>query len=140
VKAVTTEWLEAMKEKSNTDAEYLKKMKRFSLTLQILTTDCSGVDKLTDLTFDKGKITEFKLEEKAMPSDWRSMPCDLSKYFARLVATYNEYVKVLTGEVTPMAAISTGALTIVGDQMKVMGKLGEIGAFVDLLKTIPVEY
>ena len=141
MKFYTEEWLADVKAKTNDDADYLKKTKALSVRVQALLCDCpGGLDKMMDVQFQKGKIVESLLEEKPMPSDWRSMPFDANKYMTRLVASYDGFGQIARGEVAAVQAISSGLLSIRGDPMKMMAKIGELNAFLDILKTIPAEY
>ncbi len=141
MKYMSKEHLEAIKEKANADATYLKKTKGLSFKFQNLVTDCpGGVDKVVTWELERGKILSVNLEEKPAPSDWRKMPFDGTKYFMRTVGDWPTYVKLNKKEITPIQGMTSGGFRLDGDLMKVMAKLAEFTILLDLESTIPCEY
>ena len=140
MKFFTKEWLDDLKVRTG-DAEFMKKTKAMTVSVQVLLTSCPGeTDRMLDVTFQKGQIIAGSLEEKPMPSDWRSASFDDKKYMTRLIASYDDFGKVSRGEVAAVQAISSGMLSIRGDPMKMMAKIGELNAFIELMKTIPTDF
>ena len=141
MKFESQEWLDAVKEKSSKDEKYIKKTKDLSLVLQNLVLDApGGVDRLLTYTFERGKIVSAVLEEKPAPSDLRKIPFDGTKVFMRTTGSYEAYVKLNKGEITPLQALAQGVYKFEGDFMKIQAKTPGLTYFTDICASIPCEY
>ncbi|MFA4835019.1 MAG: hypothetical protein WC749_02965 [Dehalococcoidia bacterium] len=74
VKYMSQQWVDAVKEKSQSDADYLKKAKGLTEKTRSVTTDCpGGVDVIVVWEWNDGKVAKAIREEKPAPSDWRGL-------------------------------------------------------------------
>jgi putative sterol carrier protein len=142
MKYLSQEWVDALKEKSNSDAEYLKKAKGMTFKAQLLVTDCpGGVDKLIDVDLKDGKVVSIKLQEKPAPSELRTTPFDAKQCFLRATSSYEMFTKLNKGEIAPIQALSSGDYKLDGDMAKIMEKMGLVVAFNEFMASVaPVEY
>ena len=141
IKYGSIEWLNAVKEKSQTDQDYLKKAKRFTAKWQNVVTDApGGVDLLVEWEAKEGKIISVKREEKKAPSDFREFPFDEKEWLARFMGSYETCCKLNTKEINMMSALMGGGYKIRGPLPKVMVLMAELSAFADLMSSIPCEY
>ncbi len=142
MKYLSQEWIDAVKEKSDKDAEYLKKAKGETFKAQLLVTDCpGGVDKLIDGDLEDGRVMLFELEEKPAPSALRAMPFDTKQCLLRITCSYEMFAKLNKGEITLIQALSSGAYKLDGDIAKIMERIGSVITFNELMASIaPVEY
>jgi len=133
------EWYDAFTEKANTDREYLKKARRLTMKCQILGTDApGGVDKLTIYDVERGKIKSINSEDKKVPSDWRTVPVDQSKYTMRAIAPYDVFCQLHRGEIFPFTEVLKKGLTVQGDLAKLMSTmLAEFVLFLEYQNGIP---
>ena len=135
------EWLNALKEKSQTDQEYLKKAKRLTMKWQDVVTDApGGVDLLVEWEVKEGKLVSVKREEKKAPSDFREFPFDEKEYLARFMTSYETSCKLHKKEMTVVTALMSGRYKIRGPLPKIMALMPELTAFGDLAASIPCEY
>jgi putative sterol carrier protein len=142
MKYLSQEWVDALREKSSRDAEYLKKAKGMTFKVQLLATDCpGGMDKLLEGDLKDGKVVSIKLQEKPAPSDFRTTAFDAKQYFLRATSSYEMFTKLNKGETMPIQALSSGAYKLDGDMAKIMEKMGLVVAFNELMASVaPVEY
>ena len=141
IKYYTEEWLAALKKAMEADKEYQKKAKDLTYVSQYYILDCpGGTDRCAEWTLEKGVLTDYKLEEKPAPSDWRTMPFDSQKFFMRATASYPTYVRLNKGEITAIQVLMRKMYKIHGPMPKIMAKLGGLNALTAIMGTIPVEY
>ncbi len=139
-KYFSKEWFEEIKKKMNSDKAYQEKAKSLTYKSQYLVTDCpGGVDKLIEWTLEKGILTDYKIEEKPTPSEFRKMPFDGKKYFMRVTGSYKTFSKLHLGQLSPMNAIMQKTYKIEGPMLKIMTMMGPIGALNDLMAGVPFE-
>ena len=133
------EWFDAFKEKANGDREYLKKTRRLTMKCQILATDApGGVDKLSIWEVERGKVKSITCEDKPVPSEWRTVPVDQSKYTLRAIAPYEVFGSLHRGEIYPFTEVLKKGLTVQGDLAKLMSTmLAEFVLFLESMNTIP---
>lgn len=139
-KYFSKEWFEEIKKKMNTDKGYQEKAKSLTYKSQYLVTDCpGGIDKLIQWTLEKGILTDYKIEDKPAPSEFRKMLFDGRTYFMRVTGSYDTYAKMHRGELPPMQAIMKKIYKIEGPMLKIMTMMGPINALNDLMASTPFE-
>ena len=135
------EWVQALADKMNSDAVYQKAAKGLTMRWFSIITDCpDGTDKTLDWEIKDGKAISFKVEEQKAPGDYRTRPFDAKKYDFRATGSWDTYTKLNKKETNAMQAISSKAYKIDGPMMKLMGMMGALNAWTDLMSSIPVEY
>ena len=133
------EWYNAVKDKTNTDAAYLKDTKGLTLNMLYVVTEMpGGIDKRVECEMKDGKIASFKMEEKPAPSDYRTETVP-PKIMFRAMADYETYRKLAQGEISTAVAATSGAYKIDGDFMGLMAKMGPLTAYNILMGTVPFE-
>jgi len=141
MKFQSQEWMDAVKEKANSDKKYLKKTKDITLVMENRVLDAPGnVDRILTWKFERGKIVSATVLEKPAPSDLRDIPFDGTKVFMRTTGPYEAYAKLNRKEFTPMEAIARGVYKFEGDIMKIQAKTPGLTRFTDICATIPCEY
>lgn len=141
MKFLSKEWAEAVKEKSGEDAEYLKKAEGLTFKFQWGVTSCpGGVDRLLSWETHHGKVASVTVEERPAPSDIGKMPFDSEQYFMRATAGYDTWVKLIRREITAIRARMSGVFKLDGNMLKIIAKLGQIQAFVDMAGSVAAEY
>lgn len=135
------EWIDAVKEKTNNDKEYLKKATKLTASFLYVVTDCpDGNDLKILFKFDKGKITEY--EVKPAPAGFRieNEAWDPSKSIVRAQGSYDTYKKLQTKEMNPMQALSSGQYTTDGNMAKALTLMPYLQSYTDLQATVACEY
>ena len=135
------EWMEAIKEKSQVDKDYLGKTKGWSTKfywVQIGAPD--GVDKSMEFHLKDGKIEFANQEEKPAPSDLGTRAWDQKEYLIRGVGPYVAWKRVHTGEWTMMQMLGAGTTVMEGNTQALMTNMTPFMAFLDLVASVPAEY
>ena len=141
VKFYSKEWMEEVKARMENDKQYQSKAKDLSFKSQYVLTDCpGGIDKLVEWTMNKGILTDYKIEEKSAPSDYRKMPFDKNTYLMKVTGSYETYRKMNRKELSPMMAIMTQVYKIEGPQLKILGMMGGMNAMQELMAAIDTEF
>ena len=137
----TEEWTKAVQEKTKTDAKYQRQAKGLTFKSMYVQKDCpGGTDRMQIWDLDKGVLVDYEWEEKPAPSDFRTTPFDSKKYFMRISGSYETYVKMNKKEISAMDAIVKRIYKIEGPMIKIVPKLGAIGALADVMSSIECEY
>ncbi len=136
------EWCEAVKQKANSDEEYLKKTKGLTVKYMFIVTHCpDGNDIKVLWEYDKGK-TRYEYTEKKAPSDMRigQEPWNDSISLIKNQVAYDTFVKIQKGELTPIGALVNKLWALEGDLVKGMRFQPYNDAVNELQKSIPCEY
>jgi len=119
-------FIEAFVEHINSDEEFQTTAGAFSRTIVLR---CFGTPTGDDVsaayTFDDGQIVDVDLWIDEAPSDeMRNEPFDRSEAMARATADYETWVKVDTGEMGVMQAVTSPDYQIEGSMMRIMSNMG----------------
>jgi hypothetical protein len=134
------EWLDAYKEKMNTDAEYLKNNSTFTLKWCNVLTDCpGGVDRKEIWDIQKGKCLSLKLEEKKAPSDFRTELFDKKALDYRNTASYEIMGKLYLGQINTMQAFRNPSYKVDGPKAKLLFIMRQLNNWNDIAKSLPTE-
>lgn len=129
MKLGSLEYIEEVKKRSNSDAEYLKlaQGENESYTMHILGEPDKGVpgDLVVGYKLDDGKITD--IWEGTGDSDFT------------LTARYGVWVDILTGKLNAVKALSLRRLKIKGSFLKLL-KSKSTERWVEVLMSIPTEF
>ena len=137
------EWCEAVKQKANSDEEYLKKTKAFTTKYVFVVTDCpDGNDVKVLWEFDQGKVAKYEYTAKPAPSDMRigQEHWDDSISLAKNQGSYDTMAKVQKKELTMLGALGAKLFKVEGDLVKGMSYMAYNVAFADVQASIPCEY
>ena len=134
------EWLEAYKEKMNSDPEYLRKNATFTIKWCNVLTDCpGGVDRKETWIIEKGKCLSLTLEEKPAPSDFRTELFDKKATDYRNTASYEIMGKLHLGEMNTMQAFRNPSYKVAGPKAKLLLIMRQLNAWNDIAKSLPTE-
>ena len=134
------EWLDAYREKMNTDPEYLKKNSNFTIKWCNVITDCpGGVDRKEIWIIEKGKCPSVTLEEKKAPSDFRTGVFDKKEADYRNTASYEIMSKLYLGEISTMQAFRNPNYKVDGPKAKLLFIMGQLNAWNEIAKSLPTE-
>lgn len=119
-------FIEAFVEHINSDDEFQSTAGSFSQTIVLR---CFGTPAGDDVSaayaFDDGQIVDVDLWIDEAPSDeMRNEPFDRSEAMARATADYETWVKVDTGEMGVMQAVTSPDYQIEGSMMRIMSNMG----------------
>ncbi len=120
-KFYSKEWCEAVAKKANSDPEYLKKAKNFTVKYIFVITDCpDGNDVKVLWDYQQGKIANWTWEAKKAPSSFRigQEPWDESISLIKNQLSCTTMAKVLKKEVTGLGAIGAKLWKMQGDLVK----------------------
>ncbi|HJX70166.1 MAG TPA: hypothetical protein VJ441_03630 [Dehalococcoidia bacterium] len=137
------EWVEAVKQKANSDPEYLKKTKGFTTKFLFVVTDCpDGNDVKCLWEYNQGKVTRYEYTTKKAPSDMRigKEKWDESISLIKTQVSYAVFAKVQKREMTALGAIGAKLWNVEGDMIKAMAYQAYTTVITDLSATIPCEY
>jgi|GEM_PF-1257336 putative sterol carrier protein len=134
------EWLEAYKEKMNSDPEYLKKASNFSIKWCNVITDCpGGVDRKETWIIEKGKCVSVTTVEKPAPSDFRTEPFNSKEFDYRNIASYEIMAKLFRGQMSTLQAFRNPNYKVDGPKAKLLLIMKQLNAWNDIAKKIPTE-
>lgn len=135
------EWVQAVKDKANSDLKYQAKTKALNVTCEEIIEDYpGGLDVWVRWRFEGGKIVEALREEKTAPSEWRGLPAPGKDVLTRSYGGYQTWARLNKGEISAMEALVKRVYRIQGNMIKIMAKMGPLSAFTDLRGSIPCEY
>jgi len=122
----TPAFIEKFVEAINSDDDFQYTAGSFSKTIILR---CFGTPDGEDVSatyaFDDGKIVDVDLWIDEAPSEeMRNDPFDKSEAMARATADYQTWVKVDTGEMGVMQAVTSPDYQIEGSMMRIMSNMG----------------
>lgn len=136
------EWCEEVKEKSNSDKEYMEKIKGLTVKYMFVVTDCpNGNDTKIIWKYDNGK-TDYEYSEKKAPSGMRigQEKWDESISLIKNQVAYENFVRIRKGEMTPLQALAGKLWSLEGDLVKGMRFQSFNDVINDMQDSIPCEY
>ena len=118
----TTEWMQAIKDKLNTDDQYARIARKWEGDLRFVLEPDNSLTETMWIYFDlwHGKCRDAYVEEQSSTKD----PAFILK------APYGNFVKVLSGEVGPMQALMTRMLFVHGSMAYLMRNIPTVIDFV----------
>lgn len=141
-KFYSKEWCEAIKQKANSDEEYLKKQQKLTASLLFIVTDMpDGTDVKLLWKHNKGHV-DFEWEAQPSPAPFRREKehWDDSISLTRTSGAYQTYAKIQKREMSLMQSMATKLYVTDGDMIKAMQFMPNMVFFTDLMATIPCEY
>jgi putative sterol carrier protein len=116
------EWMQAIKEKLNSDEQYGKIAKKWEGDLRFVLESDDSLPETMWLYFDlwHGKCRDAYIEELTSPTN----PAFIMK------APYGNFIKVLSGKVAPMQALMTRMLNVHGSMSYMMRNVPTVLNFV----------
>lgn len=85
---------------------------------------------------EKGTVT-VDVDRAASPADWRDADFNSRDALARATAPYATWVRVDTGDLTPLAALASPDYTVDGSKLKIAMNMGLITGMGDVAKLVP---
>jgi putative sterol carrier protein len=122
----TPAFVERFVDALNTDSDFQRAAGSLSNTIILRCFDTpDGEDISAAYTFDDGQVVDVDLWIDDAPSDeMRNDPFDSSQALARASAPYDVWVKMDTGEMGVVQALSSPDYTIEGSTIKIMSNIG----------------
>ncbi len=119
-------FIQAFVDRLDSDEQFLNTARGFSETIVLR---CFGTPAGEDVSaayhFEDGRVDDVDLWIDEAPSEeLRNEPFDRSEAMARATATYETWVRVDTGEMGVMQAVTSPDYTIEGSMMRIMSNMG----------------
>lgn len=129
-------------DKINGDQDHLEKAKLLTgkFLLRVLDTP-EGKDLVVTFSFDKGRCTDWKIEDAPAPSRLRQQPFrPMIDGLARVTASYATFVKLDKGEMEPADALQSSDYKLEGNTLLLMPLMQAVDSWNRKVRSIPKEY